>query len=190
MTLLVNNRPREENLAHHQWTAGSKSLDLERGTAVDIRIWRKASEAGPEENRKILVSLGSCIMHHPELYEALRRSLGDWAAKPGPRCGVDEMHQSGDLRQQAASDFVRLLTERGITAAVYCIPDERVHQLVIRVLFAERPCIDERVAVGDAMADLLDLHPTLSVDLMTLDPREAYYCPLPEHAVRVDTEAI
>ena len=190
MTLLVNNKCNDNAPAHHGWIPCSEGFDSERGTVVDMQIWRKASEISPKENRKILVLLASYIMHHPESDEALRKSIGNWAAKPKPRCGVDEMHQSGDLRPRAATDFAKLLKKRDITASIYCIPDERMHQLVLRVLFKERPCIDQRVAVGDAMADLMDCYPTLSVDLMTLDPREVGCCPLPEHAVRVDSEAM
>jgi len=188
VTILVNNRYNDIAPTYHRWMPRSEGFDLECGTVVDMQIWRKASDVSPEQNRKFLVSLASYVMHYPKCDEVLRKSIGDWAARPEPRRGVDEMRQDDDMRPRAATDFARFLRERDITADVYCIPDKRMHQLVIRVLFTERPCIDQRVAVGNTMADLMDCYPTLSIDLMTLDPREAADFPLPKHAVKVDPE--
>jgi hypothetical protein len=167
----------------NDWTFSPGKERNWAGDLVDMRIWARASAASPENNRRVLISLASHMLHGSGLcHESLRR----WFAGPGLTCGVEDMRYGEDLCPQAAVDFVQLLGRKGITAEVYCLPSACSHELVLRVLFPYRPSLEERVEVGDAMGDLMDSYPALSIDLMTLNPQELARRPLPPSAVRVD----
>lgn len=71
-----------------------------------------------------------------------------------------------DRRSRAAAEFSRFLSQKGIKAEVYRVADARAYELVLRVVFARRPSLQERIMVGDMVGDLMDGYPELSVDRM------------------------
>jgi hypothetical protein len=100
------------------------------------------------------------------------------------------MLRQDDRRSRAAAEFSRLLRQKGIEAEAYRVPDARAYELVLRVVFAYRPSLQERIMVGDTIGDLMDGYPELSVDIMTLNPHELAHRPLPECAVRAEQEGM
>jgi hypothetical protein len=100
------------------------------------------------------------------------------------------MLRQDDRRSRAAAEFSRLLRNKGIRAEVYWIPGARAYELVLRVVFAYRPSLQERIMVGDTIGDLMEGYPELSVDLMTLNPSELARCPLPESAIGAEQEGM
>ncbi|OPZ64017.1 MAG: hypothetical protein BWY85_01394 [Firmicutes bacterium ADurb.Bin506] len=164
-----------------------------RGTAtsgdlVDMQVWRRVSASGPEQNRRVLVWLASHVLHDGRSADRLASALEAWARESEPRCEDDAMLSCEDQGARAAAEYSRLLRERGVLGEVYRIPDSRAYRLVLRVVFAYRPSLDERIAVGDTVGDLMDRYPGLSIDVMTLSPQELLRSPLPEHAVKAARE--
>ncbi len=190
MTLRVNSIIDDGDCVRNEWAFSLDKRSAPQGTLVDMQVWRKVSESSREQNRRILVWLVSRILHSTDSSHELPGLLHRWAIETERECEVGAMLRQDDRRSRAAAEFSRLLRQKGIEAEVYRVPDARAYELVLRVVFAYRPSLQERIMVGDTIGDLMDGYPELSVDIMTLNPHEFARCPLPECAVRAEQEGM
>lgn len=190
MTLRVNSIANDGDCVRDEWAFSPDKRSSPRGALVDMQVWRKVSESSPDENRRILVWLAGRILHSTDSSHELPGLLCRWATETERECEVGAMLRQDDRRSRAAAEFSRLLRQKGIKSEVYRVLDARAYELVLRVVFAYRPSLQERIMVGDTVGDLMDGYPELSVDLMTLNPHELARCPLPECAVRAEQEGM
>ena len=166
MTLRVNSITDDGECVRDEWAFSPDKRSTPQGTLVDMQVWRKVSESSPEQNRGIPVWLASRILHNTDSSHELPGLLRGWAIGTERECEVGTMLRQDDRRSRAAAEFSRLLRNKGIRAEVYWIPGARAYELVLRVVFAYRPSLQERIMVGDTIGDLMEGYPELSVDLM------------------------
>lgn len=158
---------------------------------TDYRVWIKASASSPAENKSFLVEFASAALHYQDRQGSgprLVQRVVDWMNAPTQRCEVNEVLERTRLGVMVGEKFAALVQQGGMAVRIYSVPSSRSADVVLRVVFPERPTIDKRVAVFDAIGDVMDDYPDLSIDLMTLDPEEIAACPLPADAVEVSGE--